>query len=134
MNRLEPCPNVSDLKISSFSRLAQSNTQIHHGYAPLSCNSHFSKRTLRVWSSVSGLFHDTDDSDELRVQIRRRYRLNLIRRKSIAVPVEGQCKLVTVLGTCPTPTSDTFLSVPYLQSYFCVGPTARPFVCLGLLP
>ena len=31
------------------------------------------------------------------------------------------------------PTSDTFLSIPYLQAYFCATPTARPFVFLGLL-
>ena len=31
------------------------------------------------------------------------------------------------------PTSDTFLSIPYLQSYFCASPTARPFVFVGFL-
>jgi sodium/potassium/calcium exchanger 6 len=31
------------------------------------------------------------------------------------------------------PTSDTFLSIPYLQIYFCASLTARPFVIVGLL-
>ena len=70
-----------------------------------------------VWSPVNGLYHTCNEGpDEVRVQIHRQYSsiLYLLRRKSIAVPGEDQCKLVTVLGTCPTPTSDTFLSVPYL--------------------
>lgn len=47
----------------------------------------------------------------------------------LAVSVQDQCKVVK--DTCPP--SDTFLSVPYLQTYFCAGPTARPFVFLALL-
>jgi sodium/potassium/calcium exchanger 6 len=31
------------------------------------------------------------------------------------------------------PTSDTFLSIPYLQTYFCASLTSRPFVFIGLL-
>ncbi|KAI0001497.1 Sodium/calcium exchanger protein-domain-containing protein [Russula compacta] len=47
----------------------------------------------------------------------------------IAVPVEDQCMIAH--DKCPT--SDTFLSVPYLQTYFCASPTARPFVFVGFL-
>jgi sodium/potassium/calcium exchanger 6 len=36
-----------------------------------------------------------------------------------------------VYDACPT--SDTFLSIPYLQIYFCASPAARPFVLVGLL-
>ena len=53
----------------------------------------------------------------------------LLQCEPIAAPVEDQCELV--YDTCPT--SDTFLSIPYLQYYFCASPTARPFVFLGLL-
>ena len=42
---------------------------------------------------------------------------------------QDQCEYV--YNTCPT--SDTFLSIPYLQTYFCASPTARPFVFLGFL-
>jgi hypothetical protein len=46
-------------------------------------------------------------------QIHQQYTsiLNLLQCEPIAVPVEGQCELV--FGTCPTPTSDSFLSAPY---------------------
>ncbi|KAF8478885.1 hypothetical protein DFH94DRAFT_746110 [Russula ochroleuca] len=71
-------------------------------------------------------------------QIHQQYTsiLNLLQCEPIAVPVEGQCELV--FGTCPTPTSDSFLSAPYdvqyVQSYFCASSTSRPFVFLGLQP
>ena len=42
---------------------------------------------------------------------------------------QDQCEYV--YNTCPT--SNIFLSIPYLQTYFCASPTARPFVFLGLL-
>ena len=89
-----------------------------------------------VWSPVSGLYHTCNEGpDEVRVQIHRQYSfiLYLLRRKSIAVPGEDQCKLVTVLGTCPTPTSDTFLSVRYLQSYF-LHQSHRSVVCIPWSP
>jgi sodium/potassium/calcium exchanger 6 len=54
----------------------------------------------------------------------------LLQCEPITVPVEDQCEHVYDT-TCPT--SETFLSVPYLQYYFCASPTARPFVFLGLL-
>ena len=47
----------------------------------------------------------------------------------LSVPVHDQCEVVH--DSCPT--SDTFLSIPYLHIYFCAGPTARPFVFFGLL-
>ncbi|KAI0064796.1 hypothetical protein BV25DRAFT_189813 [Artomyces pyxidatus] len=49
--------------------------------------------------------------------------------RPISVPVEEQCTAVSQV--CPA--SDTFLSIPYLQTYFCASPTARPFVFAGLL-
>lgn len=54
---------------------------------------------------------------------------NLLQCIPIAVPVQDQCGLV--YDACPT--SDTFLSIPYLQIYFCASPSARPFVIVGLL-
>ena len=54
---------------------------------------------------------------------------SLLQCTPIAVPVQDQCGLV--YNACPT--SDTFLSIPYLQIYFCASPTARPFVIVGLL-
>ncbi|KAI0303818.1 Sodium/calcium exchanger protein-domain-containing protein [Multifurca ochricompacta] len=47
----------------------------------------------------------------------------------IIVPIEDQCKVV--VNSCPT--SSTFLSIPYLQTYFCSTPTTRPFIFFGLL-
>lgn len=55
--------------------------------------------------------------------------LNLLQCQPTAVPVEHQCRVVS--DTCPA--SDTVLSIPYLQTYFCASVTARPFVFAGLL-
>ncbi|KAI0314610.1 Sodium/calcium exchanger protein-domain-containing protein [Amylostereum chailletii] len=49
--------------------------------------------------------------------------------RPIAVPVEDQCTLVQ--EACAA--SDTFLSIPYLQSYFCSTPAARPLAFASLL-
>ncbi|KAI0049756.1 hypothetical protein FA95DRAFT_1604073 [Auriscalpium vulgare] len=49
--------------------------------------------------------------------------------RPISVPVHEQCALVN--ESCPT--TDTFLSIPYLKHYFCASPAARPFVFAALL-
>jgi sodium/potassium/calcium exchanger 6 len=63
------------------------------------------------------------------IQLTHDSSLNLSQCQPIAVPVEDQCKVVR--DFCPT--SDTFLSIPYLQTYFCASPTSQPFVFIGLL-
>lgn len=47
----------------------------------------------------------------------------------LSVPVEDQCSYV--LNACEA--SDTVLSIPYLQNYFCTPPSLRPLVFTGLL-
>ena len=94
-----------------------------------------------VWSPVSGLYHTCNEGpDEVRVQIHRQYSfiLYLLRRKSIAVPVEDQCKLVNCLSPylahVPLPHQTPSFPSRTRNPIFCISPTARPFVFLGLLP
>ncbi|KAL5503823.1 hypothetical protein ACEPAH_7894 [Sanghuangporus vaninii] len=47
----------------------------------------------------------------------------------LSVPLADQCAYVK--EHCGV--EDTFLSIPYLQSYFCSAPAARPFIFTGLL-
>ncbi|KIY65862.1 hypothetical protein CYLTODRAFT_423944 [Cylindrobasidium torrendii FP15055 ss-10] len=47
----------------------------------------------------------------------------------ITVPLEDQC--AHILANCPAP--QTFLSIRYLQSYFCSSPSARPAIFIGLI-
>ncbi|KAI9440045.1 Sodium/calcium exchanger protein-domain-containing protein [Lactarius indigo] len=93
-----------------------SYNQRHSGHALLSSNSHFSKRSLLglLASEQYGSFVEDKGEDEC---------------QPISVPIEDQCKVVH--DFCPT--SDTFLSIPYLQTYFCASPASRPVVFIGLL-
>ncbi|KAI9461703.1 Sodium/calcium exchanger protein-domain-containing protein, partial [Lactarius psammicola] len=86
------------------------------GHTLLSSDSHVSKRSLLglLTSGQYGSLLEDEGEDEC---------------QPISVPVEDQCKVVH--DFCPT--SDTFLSIPYLQTYFCASPTSRPFVFIGLL-
>ncbi|KAI5116965.1 hypothetical protein M0805_001368 [Coniferiporia weirii] len=47
----------------------------------------------------------------------------------LSVPIEDQC--AHVWQSCPT--SETVLSIPYLQRYFCTAPPVRPFAFGALL-
>ncbi|KAI0264495.1 Sodium/calcium exchanger protein-domain-containing protein [Gloeopeniophorella convolvens] len=49
--------------------------------------------------------------------------------RPIALPVPDQCESVS--NHCPEP--GTFLSIPYLRTYFCASVASRPFVFAGLL-
>ncbi|KAH9058375.1 Sodium/calcium exchanger protein-domain-containing protein [Lactarius vividus] len=93
-----------------------SYSQRHGSHALLSSDSHVSKRSLfgLLASGQYGSLDEDKGEDEC---------------QPIAVPIEDQCKVVH--DFCPT--SDTFLSIPYLQTYFCATPTSRPFVFTGLL-
>ncbi|KAI0279739.1 Sodium/calcium exchanger protein-domain-containing protein [Russula aff. rugulosa BPL654] len=91
-----------------------SYSRIHRRHAPLPSNFRFSKRSS-PGLLVSGQYDTYNEGPGECIPI--------------AVPVQDQCELV--YDTCPT--SDTFLSIPYLQIYFCASPTARPFVIVGLL-
>ncbi|KAH9068335.1 Sodium/calcium exchanger protein-domain-containing protein [Lactarius deliciosus] len=93
-----------------------SYSQRHGDHALLSSDSHVSKRSLfgLLASGQYGSLDEDKGEDEC---------------QPIAVPIEDQCKVVH--DFCPT--SDTFLSIPYLQTYFCASPTSRPFVFIGLL-
>ncbi|KAH8994874.1 Sodium/calcium exchanger protein-domain-containing protein [Lactarius akahatsu] len=93
-----------------------SYSQRNGGHALLSSDSHVAKRSLfgLLASGQYGSLDEDKGEDEC---------------QPIAVPIEGQCTVVH--DFCPT--SDTFLSIPYLQTYFCASPTFRPFVFIGLL-
>lgn len=52
-----------------------------------------------------------------------------IQCKPLGFPVAEQCS--HVWDACPT--APTFLSIPYLQSYFCSSSTARPFLFAGYI-
>ncbi|KAK7690637.1 hypothetical protein QCA50_005736 [Cerrena zonata] len=47
----------------------------------------------------------------------------------IALPIEAQCPVAQ--DSCPY--SETFLSIPYLQNYFCSKQHVRPFMFAGLI-
>ncbi|KAF8269558.1 Sodium/calcium exchanger protein-domain-containing protein [Lactarius quietus] len=93
-----------------------SYSQRSGGHALLSSDSHPSKRSLLGLLASEQYGSLVEDKSENECQ-------------PIVIPVEDQCKVVH--DFCPT--SDTFLSIPYLQTYFCASPSSRPFVFIGLL-
>lgn len=58
-----------------------------------------------------------------------RVKCNRFQCKPLTFPVAEQCSHVS--HACPT--APTFLSIPYLQSYFCSSSTARPFLFAGFI-
>lgn len=91
-----------------------SYSRVPGGHALSSSASHVSKRSLLGLLASEPYGNLLEGEDEC---------------QPIAVPIEDQCKVVH--DFCPT--SDTFLSIPYLQTYFCASPKSRPFVFVGLL-
>ena len=110
-----------------------SYSQRSGGHALLSSHPHVSKRSLLglLASEQYGSLVEDKKEDEVCDPIDKCYtsQFTSSQCQPIAVPVEDQCKIVH--DFCPT--SDTFLSIPYLQTYFCASPTSRPFVFIGLL-
>ncbi|KAH7930172.1 hypothetical protein BV22DRAFT_1191449 [Leucogyrophana mollusca] len=74
--------------------------------------SSFSKRSLSTYSNISALLTAEAKCQPLAFEI-------------------GPDQCSHVRDDCPA--TDTFLSIPYLQLYFCSEPATRPFIFAGLL-
>ena len=110
-----------------------SHSRVHYRHSLLSPVSHASKRSLPGLLASGQYSRSVEGSDEVRgrgpFHCQHILIPNLPQCQPLTVPVHNQCEVVR--DTCPT--SDTFLSIPYLRIYFCASPTARPFVFFGLL-
>ena len=112
-----------------------SYSRIHHRHALLSSNSRFSKRSSSLGLLVRAQYDEAPGDpggevcDQYSLIDSALHPQNCFQCAPIAVPAQDQCGLVH--DACPA--SSTFLSIPYLQIYFCASLTARPFVVAGLL-
>lgn len=108
-----------------------SYSRVHHGHSLLSPAFSVSKRSLPGLQASGQYSRYIEGSRKVcgRFNCHHVPILNSPQCEPPVISVQDQCKVVK--DTCPP--SDTFLSIPYLQIYFCASPTARPFVFLGLL-
>lgn len=108
-----------------------SHSRVHHRHSLSSPAFSVSKRSLPGLQASEQYGRYIEGSRKVRSRFNCQHVLilNSPQCEPLAISVQDQCKVVK--DTCPP--SDTFLSIPYLQIYFCASPNARPFVFLGLL-